>query len=82
MHGLIDYCRVATLVFKAQEETFNSVHSIGDAKLGTMTSFVAIANTIVRKVINDLQMSLKFPITSPLNPKVIGSMDNVGILKV
>jgi hypothetical protein len=47
-----------------------------------MTSLVVVANTIVQEVANDLQMSLKFLITSPSNPKAAGSMDNVGILKV
>jgi DNA repair protein RadC len=82
MHGFIDYCRLVILVLKAQEKAFSSLSGIGHAKLGTMTSLVAVANTIVQEVANDLQMSLKFPVTSPSNPKDVGSMDNVGILKV
>jgi len=82
MHGLIDYCRLATLVLKTQEKAFSSFSGIGHAKLGTMTSLVAITNTIVQEVANDLQMSLKFLVTFPSNPKVVSSMDNVGILKV
>jgi hypothetical protein len=82
MHGLIDYCRVATLVFKAQEETFSSLSGIGHAKLGTMTSLVVVANTIVQEVATYLQMSLKFPVTSLSSPKATRNMDNVGILKV
>jgi hypothetical protein len=80
MHGLIDYCRAATLVLKAQEKTSSSLNGIGHAKLGTMTSLVVVANTIIQEVPNDLQMSLKFHVTSPSNPKVVGSMDNVGLV--
>jgi hypothetical protein len=81
MHGFIDYCKVAILVLKAQEKAFSLLSGIGHAKLGTMISLVVVTNTIVQEVANDLQMSLKFPVTSPSNPKVVNSMDNVGILK-
>ncbi|CAK9873208.1 unnamed protein product, partial [Sphagnum jensenii] len=74
--------RAAALVLKAQEEAFSSLNGIGHAKLGTMTALVAVANTTVQEVANDLQMSLKFPTASPCSPKAAGSMDNVGILKV
>jgi hypothetical protein len=82
MHVLTDCSRAAALVLKAQQEAFSSLNGIGHAKLGTMTALVAAANTTVQEVANDLQILLKFPTASPSSPKVAGSMDNVGILKV
>jgi DNA repair protein RadC len=54
MHGFIDYYTLTTLVLKAQVKAFSSLSGIGHAKLGTMTSLVVVANTIVQEVANDL----------------------------
>jgi hypothetical protein len=70
MHAPTNYCRTSTLVLKAQEEAFSSLNGIGHAKLGTMTTLVAVINTIVQEVTNDLQISLKFFVASP-SPKLL-----------
>jgi hypothetical protein len=51
---LLTIVGLATLVLKAQEKAFSSLSGIGHAKLGTMTSLVAIINTIVEEAANDL----------------------------